>query len=112
MVMGTFSDGLTIYVLPQAMAYGRNQNVIMPGKLKGAIAAQTPTGCRIMNSSIPEAMSSQIRALHHCRNAAGDFHVFDCPAHLTLSLDKGLAAFHGNRAGDIVKVICRATVSA
>ena len=58
-VSGTFSEGLTSIVFPQAMAYGRNQKVIIPGKLKGAMTAHTPTGCRIMNSSMPVAISSR-----------------------------------------------------
>ena len=40
-------------------ANGRNQSGTMAGKLKGAIAAQTPTGCRITWQSIPEAMFSR-----------------------------------------------------
>jgi len=44
-------------VLPQAMAYGRNQKGIMPGKLNGAMVAHTPTGWRTMNSSMPRAIS-------------------------------------------------------
>ncbi len=58
MVIGVRSDGFTITVFPQAKAYGKNQNGIMPGKLNGAMIATTPNGCRIMNSSIPRAISS------------------------------------------------------
>ena len=47
-------------VLPQAIAYGMNQNGIMPGKLNGATTAQTPSGWRIMISSMPAAMSSEL----------------------------------------------------
>ena len=47
-----------ITVLPVASAYGRYQNGIMPGKLNGQIEATTPTGWRIMYSSMPRAMSS------------------------------------------------------
>ncbi|MDE2658760.1 MAG: hypothetical protein OXI45_00935 [Acidobacteriota bacterium] len=61
MVSGVFSEGFMTTVLPQASAYGRNQNGIMAGKLKGAITATTPTGWRIMSSSMPRAMSSSTR---------------------------------------------------
>ena len=47
-------------VLPAASAYGRNQNGIIAGKLKGAMIAQTPSGCRIIVSSMPTAMSSEL----------------------------------------------------
>ena len=59
MVMGTFSEGFKTNAFPVAMAYGKNQNGIIPGKLKGVIHAQTPKGWRIINSSIPEAMFSE-----------------------------------------------------
>ncbi len=59
-VTGVFSDGLTMAQLPQAIAYGRNQSGIMPGKLNGVMMATTPTGWRIMISSMPRAMSSTL----------------------------------------------------
>ena len=46
-------------VLPVATANGRNQSGTIAGKLKGAIAAQTPSGWRITWQSIPEAMFSR-----------------------------------------------------
>ena len=45
-VSGTCSDGLTMNVFPVATAKGRNHSGTIAGKLKGAIAAQTPRGCR------------------------------------------------------------------
>ncbi len=59
MVSGTFSDGLMIILLPQAIAYGKNQKEIIAGKLKGAIQAVTPNGWRIIYSSIPVATFSK-----------------------------------------------------
>ena len=47
-------------VLPQASEYGRNQKAIMPGKLNGAMMAVTPSGWRIIISSMPLAMSSEL----------------------------------------------------
>lgn len=41
---GSFSDGFSTKVLPQAMAIGAIHNGIMPGKLKGVMPAQTPNG--------------------------------------------------------------------
>ena len=45
-VSGTRSDGLSTKVLPSTQARGYIQRGIIAGKLKGAIPAQTPRGCR------------------------------------------------------------------
>ena len=58
-VIGTCSEGFRTKVLPVPMAKGRNQRGTIAGKLKGAIAAQTPSGCRITVQSIPAAMFSR-----------------------------------------------------
>jgi hypothetical protein len=60
MVSGTRSEGFRMNVFPVAIAYGRNQKGIMPGKLKGVIAATTPSGWRIIISSTPRATSSRL----------------------------------------------------
>src|SRR3990172_5275590 len=41
-VTGTSSEGFSIAALPQATAYGQNQDGTMAGKLNGGITAQTP----------------------------------------------------------------------
>src|SRR5260370_37129896 len=41
-VNGTRSEGFSTKVFPQAIAYGKNQNGIIAGKLKGVMAATTP----------------------------------------------------------------------
>ena len=48
-------------LFPQAIANGRNQNGTIAGKLNGAMAAQTPTGWRIVSASTLRATSSRIR---------------------------------------------------
>ena len=48
-------------VFPQPIANGRNQNGTIAGKLNGTIAAQTPTGWRIVSASIPRDTSSSTR---------------------------------------------------
>ena len=47
--------------LPQAIAKGRNQKGTIAGKLKGTIAAQTPTGWRTVSQSTPRETSSATR---------------------------------------------------
>jgi hypothetical protein len=44
---GSFSEGLRMNVLPQAMAMGNIHIGTMAGKLNGVMPATTPTGCRI-----------------------------------------------------------------
>ena len=55
-------------MLPHAMANGRNQNGTIAGKLNGTIAAQTPTGWRIVSQSTAVATFSSIAALHRLRD--------------------------------------------
>src|ERR1700719_4221217 len=47
----------------------------------------------------------EVVALHHHGNAAGDLHVFNCPAHLSFGFSEGLAVFLRDDAGDVVDVI-------
>ena len=60
-VSGTCSDGFSTKVLPHAIANGRNQNGTIAGKLNGTIAAQTPTGWRIVSASMLRETSSRMR---------------------------------------------------
>ena len=48
-------------MLPHAIANGRNQNGTIAGKLNGTIAAQTPTGWRIVSASMLRETSSSTR---------------------------------------------------
>ena len=43
---GTFSEGLRMKVLPQAIAIGNIHSGTITGKLNGVMPAQTPTGWR------------------------------------------------------------------
>src|SRR5688572_3841535 len=43
---GTFSDGLRMKVLPQAIAIGNIHSGTIAGKLNGVMPAHTPTGWR------------------------------------------------------------------
>src|SRR6202012_4727797 len=55
---GSFSDGLRMNVLPEAMAMGNIHIGTMAGKLNGGMPATTPTGCRIEYEATPgEAVS-------------------------------------------------------
>jgi hypothetical protein len=44
---GSFSDGFSTNVLPQAIAMGNIHIGTMAGKLNGVMPAATPSGCRI-----------------------------------------------------------------
>ena len=52
------SEGFNTTVFPVAIAYGKNHNGIISGKLNGVMIPTTPRGCRTMISSMPGAMSS------------------------------------------------------
>ena len=56
-VIGTFSDGLRMKVLPQARANGYIHIGTMPGKLNGVMPAQTPMGSRTVRESMPRDTS-------------------------------------------------------
>ena len=45
--LGSFSEGFTITVLPQAIATGKNHMGTIAGKLKGEIIATGPSAWRI-----------------------------------------------------------------
>ena len=60
-VSGTCSDGFRMNVFPHAMAKGRNHMGTMAGKLKGTMAAHTPTGWRIVSQSTFVATPSRTR---------------------------------------------------
>ena len=44
---GSFSDGLRMNALPQAIAMGNIHMGTIAGKLKGVMPATTPSGCRM-----------------------------------------------------------------
>ncbi len=46
---GSFSEGFRTKVLPAVTAMGNIHNGIMAGKLKGAMPAHTPSGCKSAN---------------------------------------------------------------
>ena len=77
MVSGTRSDGFSTTVLPHAMAYGRNQNGIIAGKVErrddGAHAE------RLADHHFVDAGGDVfgVVALHQDRGAAGDLDVLD-----------------------------------
>src|SRR6202046_5160609 len=50
---GSFSEGLSTKVLPQASAMGNIHIGTMAGKLNGVIPATTPTGWRMEDGSTP-----------------------------------------------------------
>ena len=56
---GSFSEGLSTKVLPQAMAMGNIHMGTMTGKLKGVMPAQTPKGLRMEYMSMPRLTLSE-----------------------------------------------------
>src|SRR5256886_17438696 len=60
MERGTRSEGFRMRVFPHAMAYGRNQYESIAGKLKGTMAATTPSGWGDFISSTPRATPPRV----------------------------------------------------
>src|ERR1700729_3944427 len=63
---GSFSDGLSTNVLPQAMASGNIHIGTMAGKLNGVMPATTPTGCLMDYESPPVETFSENPPLSRC----------------------------------------------
>src|SRR3990170_6378813 len=56
---GSFSEGLSTNVFPQAIAGAHIHMGTIAGKLKGVIPAQTPSGWRVEQTSIPVEACSE-----------------------------------------------------
>jgi hypothetical protein len=63
---GTFSEGLRMKVLPQAMAIGNIHSGTITGKLNGVMPAQTPTGWRSVCVSTCVPTFSEYSPLRSC----------------------------------------------
>ena len=63
---GTFSEGLSTKVLPQAMATGNIHSGTIAGKLNGVMPAHTPTGCSSEWQSTPRPTSSACSPFSRC----------------------------------------------
>ena len=85
-------------VLPQAIANGRNQNGTIAGKLKGTIAAQTPTGWRTVSASTLRDDVLEDPPLHRGRDGARRLDHLDHAGHLGARVADRLAHLGGHRA--------------
>src|SRR5439155_528947 len=63
---GSFSEGLRMKLLPQAIATGNIHIGTIAGKLKGVIPAHTPSGWRIEYRSMPAEMLSENSPFIRC----------------------------------------------
>src|SRR6266700_4402790 len=63
---GSFSEGLRMNVLPQAIAIGNIHIGTIAGKLNGVMPATAPTGCRIEYESTPVETFSEKPPLSRC----------------------------------------------
>ncbi len=70
--LGSRSEGLSTTVLPQAMAEAIIHSGTMTGKLKGVIAATTPTGCLMECTSTPVETCSSRSPFRRCRRPAAN----------------------------------------
>src|SRR5262245_19323074 len=63
---GTFSEGLRMNALPQAIATGNIQSGTITGKLNGVMPAHTPTGWRTLWLSTPVPTFSECSPFRRC----------------------------------------------
>ena len=91
-------------VLPHAIAYGRNQNGIMPGKLNGAMIAHDAE--RLADHDFVDAGGDVfgVVALDQNGRAARDVDVLDGAAHLAARFGERLAAFQRDGPRDVVEM--------
>ncbi len=95
-VSGTFSLGLRTNVLPQTSATGYIQSGTIAGKLNGVMPDAHAE--RLADGVAVDAARDVGQDLAHQqgRDAAGEFHHFDAPAHVAARFDQGLAVFAGD----------------
>ena len=89
-------------MLPHAIANGRNQNGTIAGKLNGTIAAQTPTGWRIVSASTLRATSSRIRPCIVVGIAHAASTISIMRRDLGARVGERLAHLGGDRAGEVL----------
>ena len=91
---GSFSEGLSTKVLPQAMASGYIHIGTIAGKLNGVIPATTPSGWRIVYVSTPVEPAPR-NPLEEVGDVAGELHHFEASLHLAESIIDGLPMLRG-----------------
>src|SRR2546422_1943134 len=72
---GTFSEGLRMNVLPQAIASGNIHSGTITGKLNGVMPAQTPTGWRSVCVSTCVPTFSEYRSEEHTSELQSRLHL-------------------------------------
>ena len=88
---GTFSDGLRMKVLPQAIAIGNIHSGTIAGKLNGVMPAHTPTGWRTRVRVDRGADVLRVLALEELRDAAGELDHLDAALHRAHRVGQRLA---------------------
>ena len=101
---GTFSDGLRMKVLPQAIAIGNIHSGTITGKLNGVMPAQTPTGWRSVCVSTCGADVLRVLALQQVRDAAGELDHLDAALHRAHRVGQRLAVLLGDERGELLLV--------
>ena len=96
---GTFSEGLRMKVLPQAIAIGNIHSGTITGKLNGVMPAHTPTGWRSVCVSTCGADVLRVLALEQVRDAAGELDHLDAALHRAHRVGQRLAVLVGDDLG-------------
>ena len=91
-------------MLPQASAIGNIHIGTIAGKLNGVMPAQTPSGWRTDQLSMPRADLLGELALQQMRNAAGELDDLEAARDLALGVGEDLAVLFGDQARQRVVV--------
>ena len=101
---GSFSEGFSTKVLPQARATGYIHIGTMAGKLKGVMPAHTPSGWRTLKLSTLPATFSFISPLRSWGDPARELDDLDAAGDRSAGVVEGLAMFGGADAGQLLAV--------
>ena len=94
---GSRSDGFSTKVLPQASATGNIHIGTIAGKLNGVMPAQTPSGWRTDQLSMPRPTCSVNSPFDQMRDAAGELDDLDAAHHLAGGVGQDLAVLLGDQ---------------
>ena len=104
---GSFSDGFSTNVLPQASAGAHIHMGTIAGKLNGVIPATTPSGCRIEYTSTPVEACSEKLALEQLGDAAAVLDHLEPARHLAQRVGEHLAVLGGEECARCPRGGCR-----
>ncbi len=102
---GSFSLGLSTTVLPQAMAEATIHSGTITGKLKGVIAATTPTGCLTECTSTTARDLLAALALEKVHESGRELDVLDAARHFAGGIPRAPCVLGGDDRGELGRAL-------